>query len=1159
MVDHTGNTPSAGSGAHKRRQQNESAGAPPDKKVVAEGVGKTALDATVASHDPAITERVSGHQQSHAMRAPHQGTPADPMALGAIGVEAFVGEDAQNLQAPPAYPRALGNITPQDQARWQQVAVLKASDIRPGLCAMDATQLNNYRLHQARELGYALRQSGFMQCVTELDRDTEIIDTLLGYKGAVQFDASGGKAQLLKLIKLAAYENGRRYDNCFEIVPLGRQKFLLINMPKARDVLLDYVAQKNFVQFTERSNLRALGDLLLAYACTPPFTNKQIHQVLLNSGVSSSQSASADRGTSMDDSSLRAQLAQGVALGREPLEQAQWDGQIKDVGIITYNRPEQLARAINSYIDSVDVFGRKGITLTIFDDSNDAIQKENLTLIDSLVAQGRVVRVNSLSSSMPGMDAPGNKLSIRYIGPDEKQVYLAAMAEELEACGRDSGQNQRSLGDLLGTLNDSGMWKGAAAKQRNWAHLWFGGERALLVDDDTQAKALGFDLTASTEALQQLVDTYYDIEEASVLAAHGEYFLGIAHQAIAKIAITRPEILAVFDRLGDPVERHPVTNYRRSRNPAHLRGFSNQLMAVTNPDIIYKSMPGHGEMCYLLKVIFQEANQAPVDTQPMIGQFELVCNHYLARGEVLQDIIGRAEAQPDGLRSAHYAGHQDFSAISLIGSVPAFSVLAQDVTRGRLGAQGLFTAQTSQFAGSTYVTPYIMQGIPFSPALRRNQDFVLGVIYSLTNPSAGAFAGNFEHLHLQGERINSLIDNYVLENQSNSIIYILTQILSQLEAPDYGDISRAAKTLVAQLQSMPISQIEQALNHENTEQRGAVERQTGNRLTHELLAFHHARQWLKSNALDGPGFIKQLLSAHHESLQRLELVLFDSAVLIDASDAFKLFALVFAVVSSKGNTAFQLPDTMVAQLQQAQTLNDASMLINIIQQDGQNSLLNRTILETLSVEIRLVASMIDELKSATSDNLSDDRTIKVAANTAKDTMQQLDLIIDGMRTMETLRWRMGSVAQRVAKKYDIDFEEPAQASAQSVRKVSNMQWFTHLNVLANYTGEVDEYGRPHGEGQAALVTQKRFSGTWYEGRLYRGQYFDHRYNTFYEGPFLNYKRHGVGELFFPSGKKYIGEFKDDLFDGNGRFVEPDGRIYAGTFLEGQVVTLQLWT
>ncbi len=37
--------------------------------------------------------------------------------------------------------------------------------------------------------------------------------------------------------------------------------------------------------------------------------------------------------------------------------------------------------------------------------------------------------------------------------------------------------------------------------------------------------------------------------------------------------------------------------------------------------------------------------------------------------------------------------------------------------------------------------------------------------------------------------------------------------------------------------------------------------------------------------------------------------------------------------------------------------------------------------------------------------------------------------------------------------------------------------------------------------------------------------------------------HGQGTLTFTDGRKYIGEFKEDLMDGKGTFEWPDGRKY----------------
>ena len=57
----------------------------------------------------------------------------------------------------------------------------------------------------------------------------------------------------------------------------------------------------------------------------------------------------------------------------------------------------------------------------------------------------------------------------------------------------------------------------------------------------------------------------------------------------------------------------------------------------------------------------------------------------------------------------------------------------------------------------------------------------------------------------------------------------------------------------------------------------------------------------------------------------------------------------------------------------------------------------------------------------------------------------------------------------------------------------------------------------------------------------------------YIGEFKDDKYHGQGTLKFADGEKYIGEFKDDKRHGQGTYTSPDGTKYVGEWKDGKVV------
>ena len=52
---------------------------------------------------------------------------------------------------------------------------------------------------------------------------------------------------------------------------------------------------------------------------------------------------------------------------------------------------------------------------------------------------------------------------------------------------------------------------------------------------------------------------------------------------------------------------------------------------------------------------------------------------------------------------------------------------------------------------------------------------------------------------------------------------------------------------------------------------------------------------------------------------------------------------------------------------------------------------------------------------------------------------------------------------------------------------------------------------------------------------------------------VNYAFHGYGIYFYANGEKYLGEFKNDYFDGEGTFFNLDGSIDIGIWKEDKLI------
>jgi len=48
-----------------------------------------------------------------------------------------------------------------------------------------------------------------------------------------------------------------------------------------------------------------------------------------------------------------------------------------------------------------------------------------------------------------------------------------------------------------------------------------------------------------------------------------------------------------------------------------------------------------------------------------------------------------------------------------------------------------------------------------------------------------------------------------------------------------------------------------------------------------------------------------------------------------------------------------------------------------------------------------------------------------------------------------------------------------------------------------------------------------------------------------------YKKHGYGELVWPNGSRYVGNWKDDKPEGKGKQFHENGDYYEGEFSDGK--------
>ena len=112
------------------------------------------------------------------------------------------------------------------------------------------------------------------------------------------------------------------------------------------------------------------------------------------------------------------------------------------------------------------------------------------------------------------------------------------------------------------------------------------------------------------------------------------------------------------------------------------------------------------------------------------------------------------------------------------------------------------------------------------------------------------------------------------------------------------------------------------------------------------------------------------------------------------------------------------------------------------------------------------------------------------------------------------------------------------------------------SALGKYEGEYNKDGKRHGKGKITFRNGTYYEGEW-KNDLSHGQgtltYSD---GSIYKGEFKFAKKDGKGTQIFPKSKthpdgaKYVGEFKNDLYNGYGKFYMGEEEWENGMWKDG---------
>ena len=90
-----------------------------------------------------------------------------------------------------------------------------------------------------------------------------------------------------------------------------------------------------------------------------------------------------------------------------------------------------------------------------------------------------------------------------------------------------------------------------------------------------------------------------------------------------------------------------------------------------------------------------------------------------------------------------------------------------------------------------------------------------------------------------------------------------------------------------------------------------------------------------------------------------------------------------------------------------------------------------------------------------------------------------------------------------------------------------------------YTGQVNDQNGPHGQGTAVCEVGYRYEGTFKDGSLAKGKWFNSSGALRYEGEWSRGERYGMGTEFHSDGGVDTGQYeRGRLVDGT--WTSPDG-------------------
>lgn len=114
--------------------------------------------------------------------------------------------------------------------------------------------------------------------------------------------------------------------------------------------------------------------------------------------------------------------------------------------------------------------------------------------------------------------------------------------------------------------------------------------------------------------------------------------------------------------------------------------------------------------------------------------------------------------------------------------------------------------------------------------------------------------------------------------------------------------------------------------------------------------------------------------------------------------------------------------------------------------------------------------------------------------------------------------------------------------------IKNKEDLTSNDALSYLPGDFEEHGKNFSQNQEDIYTMPKNHIPATKQNIRSGK-FKEKLGSYYEGLFVENKKHGEGKFVFDNGDVYIGEFMNDLIHGEGVYKYKDGRFFTGTYVK----------